>query len=118
MGAKLKLYDLLINRNRTVKHHYEYFVMTHDGLHAKAPFVSWGYAVWLNIKYTLLHIPDRELKYKQKAGNESGSAFKSAVICFYLANEGISILENAGSIGVPLPKKLKDILIQLREDNK
>ena len=49
---------------------------------------------------------------------KSGSAFKSAVICFYLANEGISILENAGSIGVPLPKKLKDILIQLREDNK
>lgn len=87
MGAKLKLYDLLINRNRTVKHHYEYFVMTHDGLHAKAPFISWGYAVWLNIKYTLLHIPDRELKYKQKAGNESGSAFKmsaeetAAVLC-------------------------------------
>ena len=49
---------------------------------------------------------------------KSGSAFRSAVICFYLANEGISILENAGSIGVPLPRKLKDILIQLKEDNK
>ncbi len=49
---------------------------------------------------------------------KSGSAFRSAVICFYLANESISILENAGNIGVPLPKKLKDILIQLREDNK
>ena len=49
---------------------------------------------------------------------KSGSAFRSAVICFYLANESISILENAGYIGVPLPKKLKDILIQLREDNK
>lgn len=48
----------------------------------------------------------------------AGSVFRSAVICFYLANECISILENAGSIGVPLPKKLKDILIQLREDNK
>ena len=47
----------------------------------------------------------------------SGSVFRSAVICFYLANESISILENAGNIGVPLPKKLKDILIQLREDN-
>lgn len=49
---------------------------------------------------------------------KSGSAFRSAVICFYLANESISILENAGNMGVPLPKKLKDILIQLREDNK
>ena len=49
---------------------------------------------------------------------KSGSAFRSAVICFYLANEGISILENAGSIGVQLPRKLKDILIQLREDDK
>lgn len=48
---------------------------------------------------------------------KNGSAFRSAVICFYLANEGISILENAGSIGVPLPRKLKDILIQLKEDN-
>ena len=48
---------------------------------------------------------------------KSGSAFRSAVICFYLANESISILENAGNMGVPLPKKLKDILIQLREDN-
>ena len=49
---------------------------------------------------------------------KSGSAFRSAIICFYFANESISILENAGNIGVPLPKKLKDILIQLREDNK
>ena len=48
---------------------------------------------------------------------KSGSAFRSAVICFYLANESISILENAGKLGVPLPKKLKEILIQLREDN-
>lgn len=47
----------------------------------------------------------------------SGSIFRSAVICFYLANESISILENAGNIGVPLPKKLKDILIQLRGEN-
>lgn len=75
MGAKLKLYNFLINRNRIVKHHYEHFVLTHDNIHAKAPFVSWGYAVWLNIKYPLLHIPDKELKYKQKAASESCSAF-------------------------------------------
>lgn len=75
MGIKLKLYNFLINRNRIVKHHYEHFVLTHDNIHATAPFVSWGYAVWLNIKYPLLHIPDKELKYRQKAANESCSAF-------------------------------------------
>lgn len=42
-----------------------------------------------------------------------GSVCRSAVIGFYLANEGISILENAGNIGLPLPKKLIDVLKQL-----
>lgn len=43
-----------------------------------------------------------------------GSVCRSAVIGFYLANEGISILENAGNIGLPLPKKLTDVLEQLK----
>ena len=42
-------------------------------------------------------------------------ALRSAAIGFYLANEAISILENAGEIGVPYPKWLKDALIQLKE---
>ena len=42
---------------------------------------------------------------------------RNMVICFYLANEGISILENAGKTGIPVPQKLKDILIQLKKDN-
>lgn len=46
-----------------------------------------------------------------------GSVCRSAVTGFYLANEGISILENAGKIGLPLPKKLIDVLGQLRKDN-
>ena len=50
----------------------------------------------------------------------SGSALRSAVICFYLSNEGLSVLENAAHIGLPVPDKLKDILAQLhgREDDK
>lgn len=36
------------------------------------------------------------------------------VIMFYIANEGISILENAGKIGVPYPEKIKNILLQLK----
>ena len=43
----------------------------------------------------------------------SGSALRSAVICFYLSNEGVSMLENAAHLGLPVPAKLKDILAQL-----
>ena len=48
----------------------------------------------------------------------SGSALRSAVICFYLSNEGVSMIENAAHLGLPIPEKLKDILAQLhgRED--
>ena len=38
---------------------------------------------------------------------------RSLVIGFYIANEGISILENAGRLGVPLPEKLRNILEQV-----
>lgn len=37
------------------------------------------------------------------------------VVCFYyIANEGLSIVENAVRLGLPVPKKLKDVLIQLK----
>lgn len=51
----------------------------------------------------------------------NGSALRTAVIFFYLSNEGISLLENAGHIGLPIPEKLRDILSQLHsreEDDK
>ena len=47
-----------------------------------------------------------------------GAVCRSTVIGFYLANEGISILENAGNLGIPLPKKLVSVLKQLKNDNK
>lgn len=43
------------------------------------------------------------------------SVCRSAVIGFYLANEGLSILENAGNLGLPLPQKLRAALEQLRD---
>ena len=48
-----------------------------------------------------------------------GAVVRNAVIFFYIANEGISILENTGNLGLPLPNKLKTILKQLsdEEDN-
>ena len=57
---------------------------------------------------------------KQIIGN--GSAIRTAVIFFYLSNEGISILENTALIGLPVPQKLRDVLEQLKgpedkEDN-
>lgn len=36
---------------------------------------------------------------------------------FFIANEGISIIENLGEFGVPIPEKLKNVLAQLKEDN-
>jgi len=47
----------------------------------------------------------------QVLGN--GGAIRTAVIFFYLSNEGISILENAAHIGLPIPEKLKNVLEQL-----
>lgn len=43
------------------------------------------------------------------------SVIRTAVIFFYLSNEGISILENAARIGLPIPQKLKNLLAQLRD---
>ena len=43
----------------------------------------------------------------------TGGALRSAVICFYLSNEGLSMLENATHLGLPVPDKLKSILAQL-----
>jgi toxin secretion/phage lysis holin len=45
----------------------------------------------------------------------TGSVLRTAIIFFYLSNEGISLLENAGHLGLPIPTKLMDILEQLHE---
>jgi len=44
-----------------------------------------------------------------------GSVIRTAVIFFYLSNEGISIIENATRLGLPIPDKLRDILEQLKD---
>lgn len=46
----------------------------------------------------------------------SGEVLRTAVILYYIANEGVSIIENAGEIGIPIPKKLLDALQQLKGD--
>lgn len=46
-----------------------------------------------------------------------GGVLRTAIIFFYLSNEGISMLENAGHLGLPIPQKLMDVLSQLRQKN-
>lgn len=44
---------------------------------------------------------------------KSGTMLRTATIFFYLSNEGISLLENAAHLGLPIPQKVKDFLQQL-----
>lgn len=44
-----------------------------------------------------------------------GGVLRTAVIFFYLSNEGISIIENATRLGLPVPEKLRDVLEQLKD---
>lgn len=48
----------------------------------------------------------------------NGCVLRGAVIFFYLSNEGISLLENAARLGVPIPKNLEAALEQLNKDEK
>ena len=45
----------------------------------------------------------------------SGSVLRTAVIFFYISNEGVSILENAAFLGLPVPEKIKIVLEQLHD---
>ena len=45
----------------------------------------------------------------------TGSVLRTAVIFFYISNEGVSLLENAAHLGLPVPEKMKDILAQLHD---
>ena len=43
----------------------------------------------------------------------TGSVLRTAVIFFYISNEGVSLLENAAHLGLPVPEKIKEVLEQL-----
>ena len=45
----------------------------------------------------------------------TGSALRTAVIFFYISNEGVSLLENAAHLGLPVPEKIKMVLEQLHD---
>ena len=45
----------------------------------------------------------------------TGSVLRTAVIFFYISNEGVSLLENAAHLGLPVPEKIKLVLEQLHD---
>ena len=50
--------------------------------------------------------------------NDNQFIFRTLVCYFYIANEGLSILENCSAIGIPMYPKIKEALEQLRDGNK
>lgn len=68
----------------------------------------------LKRKFTILIILILAVLLDRLIGQEW--IFRTLVIYFYVAMEGLSILENAARLDVPIPGRLKDALIQLREE--
>ena len=64
--------------------------------------------VLIFIMVGIAHILDTQV-----IGN--GSVLRTAVIFFYISNEGVSLLENSGQLGLPIPAKLKEVLKQLHK---
>lgn len=67
--------------------------------------------VMIFVLVSLSHIVDEYLM-------QSKDVLRVVTTTFYLANEAISIMENAGKLGIPLPAKLKDFIEQLRTASK
>ena len=81
------------------------------GLSSKVGFVGLAKKGFIMAIVLLATMLDRAL------GNTS-LMFQSAALCYYIANEGLSILENAGLLGVPYPAKLRKALESLHEKEK
>lgn len=78
------------------------------GLSSKVGFVGLAKKGFIMAIVLLATLLDRAL------GGEA-TVFQSLAMCYYIANEGLSILENAGLLGVPFPEKLKRALESLRD---
>ena len=53
-----------------------------------------------------------------RAIGNTAMMFQSMCVCYYIANEGLSLLENAGALGVPFPARIREALESLREREK
>lgn len=78
-------------------------------LNSNVGFKGLAKKAFILIVVAVAHIIDEQIL----GGNVS--ILRSAACCLYIANEGLSILENGGKLGVPYPKKLRNVLEQLRD---
>lgn len=93
----------------------DYITGVIDGIYTKTLSSEIGYKgifkkVCIFIMVAVAHIVDLYVI-------KEGAAVRSSVIFFYLANEGISILENITVLGVPVPEKLAEILKNLDKNS-
>lgn len=80
-------------------------------LNSQTSFVGLARKALILVIVAVAHIVDTQIL------GGSASVFRSAACGLYIANEGLSILENAGKLGLPMPKKLREMLVQLRDKN-
>ena len=78
-------------------------------LNSQTSFIGLAKKALILIIVAVAHIIDSQVL------GGSASVFRSAACGLYIANEGLSILENAGKLGLPMPKKLRNVLEQLRD---
>ncbi len=78
------------------------------GLDSKAGFVGLAKKGFIVIMVLLATLLDRAL-------GTDAMVFQTATVCYYIANEGISVVENAGLMRLPVPGVIKHALEQMRE---
>lgn len=78
-------------------------------LNSQVSFIGLAKKALILVIVAVAHIIDTQIL------GGSASVFRSAACGLYIANEGLSILENAGKLGLPMPKKLRNVLEQLRD---
>ena len=81
------------------------------GLSSKVGFVGLAKKGFIMAIVLLATMLDRAL------GN-TAMVFQSAALCYYVANEGLSVLENTGALGVPFPDRIRQALESMREQNR
>ena len=81
------------------------------GLSSKIGFVGLAKKGFMLLIVLLAALLDR-------AAGTDRMVFRTAATCYYIANEGLSVLENAALMNVPVPKKLKAALEEMREREK
>ena len=78
------------------------------GLSSKIGFIGIAKKAFIMILVLLATLLDRVI------GGDT-AVFQSSLVLYYIANEGLSILENAGALGVPFPARLRGALEELRD---